>query len=169
MQNFQKEREQIWRVHDKYEKVSSEKAWHRGRNSFNKKKSKTVEDEESNSQSEQRKPRQEGERDADIDKVLTKMFCFNFLAFLLVENKYFIRFCQALNPNYRLPSRMHLSFTLVLAMYKDIHKKVETLMEDATDVITTDGWTSNKTENYEALTGHYISSDFIMTSATLGN
>ena len=68
------------------------------------KKSKTVEDEESNSQFEQRKPRQEGERDADIDKALTKMFCFNFLAFLLVENKYYIRFCQTFNPNYRLLS-----------------------------------------------------------------
>ena len=61
-------------------------------------------------------------------------------------------------------------------MYKDIHKKVDNVMEDATDVvittdviITTDGWTSKKTENYKALTEHYISSDFKMTPATLGD
>jgi hypothetical protein len=44
----------------------------------------------------------------------------------------------------------------------DILKKIDDIS------LTTDAWTSKATENFEALTGHFIDEDFKFLSVTIG-
>ncbi len=102
------------------------------------------------------------------DRLLTEWICSGFQAFEVVENEFFKRFIHALNEEYKLPSRKTVSERLVPELAAVVEIETKAVLSKATDVvITTDGWTSNATENFLALTGHFIQEDKF-TSIALG-
>lgn len=95
-----------------------------------------------------------------IDRLLTEWICADFQAFEVVEKEFFKRFVSVLNDKYKLPSRKTLSERLVPELEATIGVEAKEVLSKATDVvISSDGWSSKGTENFLALTGHFILQD----------
>lgn len=74
-----------------------------------------------------------------------------------------------MNPDYELPSRTALSETLVPNLALKIEQDMVTNLANALYVsLTSDTWTSKATENYEAVSAHFIDEEFKFRSCTLG-
>ena len=102
------------------------------------------------------------------DRLLAEWICSDFQAFEVVENEFFKRFVNALNGEYKLPSRKTVSERLVPELAAVVETETKAVLNKATHVvISTDGWTSKATENFLALTCHFIQEDKF-ASITLG-
>ena len=82
----------------------------------------------------------------------------------------FLRFIAALNPTYQVPTRSKISKNLVPEVADRIEVIAKRKLKDVAHIsITTDSWTSDSADSYEALTAHYIDDkDFKFKSITLG-
>lgn len=104
----------------------------------------------------------------EIDDALMSLFFKSFLPFSIVEDKHFKKFVFKLNPAYQLPSRKHVSNTLLDAEYHTCVKQVkEELSTVVSACLTIDCWTSRAQEGYLAVTAHYIDGTFNLQTALL--
>jgi hypothetical protein len=104
----------------------------------------------------------------EIDDALMLLFIKDFQPFSVVEDKGFRKFVSTLNPAYQLPSRKHISNTMLTAKYQKCENDVkERFNEVNAACLTVDGWTSRAQEGYFAITAHYIDDNFESKSALL--
>ena len=81
----------------------------------------------------------------------------------------FRNFIRALDQSWTPPSRTAVSECLVPALAKEVEERLNELLKTANDLsLTTDAWSSKATENFEALTGHFIDENFKFQSVTIG-
>lgn len=67
-----------------------------------------------------------------------------------------------------MPSRVYFSNTVVPELYTEVKRYVESEIEKAPCIaLTTDGWTSRPTENYNTYTAHFINDDWQMKNYVL--
>lgn len=107
---------------------------------------------------------------SSIDNDLLGLFTKGFQPFSLVEEESFKKFARWI-PGYELPSRKHVSSTLIPKLYEKTKAQVKQCLSNPDMVIkicfTVDLWTSRANESYIAITGHYITADFEMKSVLL--
>lgn len=90
-----------------------------------------------------------------------KIFTLDFQPFSVVEDKGFKDFVRALNPSYDLPSRKHISNTLITVKFEACLHETKALISNAVSVcLTTDTWTSINTESFMGVTAHFIDDNF---------
>ncbi|XP_018377324.1 PREDICTED: zinc finger BED domain-containing protein 1-like, partial [Trachymyrmex cornetzi] len=92
----------------------------------------------------------------------------DFHPFRIVEEKSFIEFIRALNPNYQIPSRHFISKTAIPSLYEECLIYTKDLINSGLSFcLTTDCWTSRNTESYIAVTVHFINDNFELISVLL--
>jgi hypothetical protein len=97
------------------------------------------------------------------------LVCADYQPFSMSDSVAFRNFVRALNQSWTPPSRTAVSECLVPALAKEIEERLIDLLKKIDDIsLTTDAWTSKATENFEALTGHFIDEDFKFKSVTIG-
>ncbi|CAH1114950.1 unnamed protein product [Psylliodes chrysocephalus] len=102
-----------------------------------------------------------------IDSNLLGLFILDYQPFSIVEDKGFRTFVNSLNPSYDLPNRHTISDTLIPMEYEKSLQETKEKMQNVTNVcLTTDCWTSPKTESFMAVTCHFID-NFKMNSVLL--
>ncbi|XP_060555605.1 E3 SUMO-protein ligase ZBED1-like [Ruditapes philippinarum] len=75
---------------------------------------------------------------------------------------------HVLEPRYKLPSRTHFSEKVIPSLWKKVEDRVRKRLQTADSIaITTDSWTSRATENYVAVTAHFINSNWQVENYTL--
>lgn len=99
---------------------------------------------------------------AKIDEKLLLLFIKDFQPFPAVEDEGFSEYTNALNTGYLLPTRQHISNTLLPALYEKCINTVRTIeVKNITSLsLTTDLWTSASQESYIAILAHYIDTEF---------
>ena len=103
-----------------------------------------------------------------LDGILLKLIVKQFHPFRIVEQAEFRELIHNLNPNYVLPSRKTLSNALLDSTYNRVKDKIKANMSQAVACsITTDSWTSAASENYVAITVHYLDENSKLCSALL--
>ncbi|KAL0879302.1 hypothetical protein ABMA27_003081 [Loxostege sticticalis] len=104
-----------------------------------------------------------------IDQDLLDLCIDSFHPFSIVEERAFIKFCRWI-PGYKLPTRKTLSNSLLDEAYFRAEKEIKTQVTSEVQSIclTTDLWTSRCTESYIAVTGHYLTEDFVFKTVLLG-
>jgi hypothetical protein len=97
------------------------------------------------------------------------MVCADYQPFSMSDSVAFRNFIRALDQSWTPPSRTAVSECLVPALAKEVEERLNELLKTANDLsLTTDAWTSKATENFEALTGHFIDENFKFQSVTIG-
>ena len=100
--------------------------------------------------------------------MLLKMIVKDMQPFSIVEDQGFQEFITAIDPSYKLPNRKMITRELLFDCYRDTFQKVTALIESIESVcLTIDTWTSATTENYLAVTAHFLNRDFQMESCLL--
>jgi len=100
--------------------------------------------------------------------MLMKMIVRDMQPFSIVEDRGFREYVAHLDPSCQLPRRRTLTRELLLRLYDDVKEEVETVLSGVENVsLTTDSWTSRSTENYIAVTAHYITAEWEMGSYLL--
>ncbi|KAH9639659.1 hypothetical protein HF086_017653 [Spodoptera exigua] len=96
-----------------------------------------------------------GEQKKTIDQYLLDLCVDGFHPFSIVEKRGFKKFYRWI-PGYKLPTRKTLS--LLDEAYNRVkqHVKIEVANEAQYICLTTDLWTSQITESYIGITGHYL-------------
>lgn len=103
-----------------------------------------------------------------IDDNLMQLFTHDFQPLSVVEDKGFKNFINSLNPSYQLPSRKTISNVMLPALYEEVYNNTRKIIADVNSVtLTTDCWTSRNTENFLAVTAHFIDRDFELKSVML--
>jgi zinc finger BED domain-containing protein 1 (E3 SUMO-protein ligase ZBED1) len=107
-------------------------------------------------------------RQKRLNELLLKMIAGDLQPFSVVEDSGFREFVTALDPSFAIPSRQMLTRDLLPAKYNQAVESVKkTLMTVEAVSLTTDSWTSICTENYIAVTAHYVTADFTLGSCLL--
>ena len=107
-------------------------------------------------------------RQKRLNNLLLKTIVRDMQPFSIVDGKGFREFMSALDPSYKLPGRSKLSRELLVDAYYTSVGEIHALMESLESVcLTTDSWTSVTTENYLAVTAHYVDSKFEVGSCLL--
>lgn len=103
-----------------------------------------------------------------IDENLMLLFIKDLQPFSIVEDYGFKNFVNALNPDYQLPSKKFISNSMLQAAYEEAYKDTKEQLEEAKAItLTTDCWTSRNTENFLAITAHFITKDFQLKNVLL--
>jgi hypothetical protein len=103
-----------------------------------------------------------------LDGLVLNMTVRDFQPFSVVEDAGFREFVAALDPTYILPRRQDLSSDLLPAKYSQAVQQVKTVLTAAEAIcLTTDSWTSMCTQNYIAVTAHFVSADWHLESCLL--
>lgn len=94
----------------------------------------------------------------EIDQQVLKMVVKEYYPFSMVEDKEFVIYSNMLNSGYTLPSRKTLTKSRLTITYNDVYEKVKNDINTNAHFVslTTDSWTSIKTERYTAVTTHFI-------------
>ena len=107
-------------------------------------------------------------RQKRLTALLLKMIVRDFQFFSIVEDEGFRELVHALDPSYMIPTRHQLSKELLVGKYQQAVDSVRRVLSTAEAVsLTTDSWTSICTENYIAVTAHYVTADFHLGSCLL--
>lgn len=103
-----------------------------------------------------------------IDQAFLKLFYKDFQPFSIVEDTGFCEFVHFLNPSYEIPTRKTISQNLIPATYEKCRAVVLEAIKTVNKIcLTVDSWTSSINEGYLAVTGHYITDDFVLNSVLL--
>lgn len=103
-----------------------------------------------------------------LDEKLLQLIIKDFQPLSIVEDSGFKDFVLALNPSYQLPSRKTISTTLLTTSYEMVYNETKNIMKMVKAVtLTTDCWTSRNTENFLAVTAHFIDDNFRLKSVLL--
>ena len=87
----------------------------------------------------------------------------------IVESNQFAKLLCALDPQYHLPTRKHLSTKLLKAKYETVKQKVMTKVQQVSCVnLTVDLWTNRQMRSFLGITAHFISNNWEMESVMLG-
>ncbi|XP_030030060.1 zinc finger BED domain-containing protein 4 [Manduca sexta] len=101
----------------------------------------------------------------EVDRILLKMVCKDYHPFGIVEKEGFKRLIQALNPNYKLPTKKTLSNRLLNKYYYEVRSFVIEEINTAQAIcITTEGWTSVNNDSFIDITAHFINEENISKS-----
>ncbi|KAI4467721.1 dna replication-related element factor isoform a [Holotrichia oblita] len=104
----------------------------------------------------------------NIDDSLLLLFTRDFQPFSVVDDYGFKKFVSTLNQSYELPSRKTISKSLLPTTYEEVYNKTKVKMTEVKAItLTTDCWTSCNTENFLAVTGHFINKNFKMENILL--
>lgn len=104
----------------------------------------------------------------DLDRLVLQMIVEDMQPFSIVEDKGFKKFVKALDARYELPSRTKLAETMLPRIYAEERTKLSNDLKETTSIsLTTDIWTSRKTESYLTITAHYINSNWQLCSCIL--
>lgn len=103
----------------------------------------------------------------DISFLLLMFIISAALPFQCVNNNFFIRFCKALNPEYKVPDRKTLSNMASKYHSEKKNKLKEALKKVKFINLTFDGWTSRQNYNYIGLTAHYFDDALKLVSKCL--
>ena len=107
-------------------------------------------------------------RQKRLNNMLLKMIIKDMQPFSIVEDQGFQDFISAIDPSYKLPNRKMIARELLVDSYRDTIQKVTAIMDSVESVcLTTDSWTSVITENYLAVTAHFLNQDFQLESCLL--
>lgn len=102
-------------------------------------------------------------RARSITKALGVFIAKDMQPYAVVEDAGFQHLIGVLEPRYNVPSRRHISNTVIPELYQQVRRGVAEDLSDAACVaLTTDGWTSRATQAYLTVTAHYISSEWRM-------
>ena len=102
-----------------------------------------------------------------ITKDLALMCAMDLKPISMVEGRGFRRFCNSLNPRYRIPCRKTVNHHLT-SLYELEKKKLVDKLGKKHVALTSDLWTSNSLQGYITLTGHFVSPDWELFSHVLG-
>lgn len=104
-----------------------------------------------------------------IDDNLMLLFTHDLQPFSMVEDYGFRKFVEALNPTYQLPSRKTITNSLLPVEFGEVYNRTKFVMSNVKAVtLTTDCWTSSNTENFLAVTAHFLTHDFVIKHMVLG-
>ena len=79
----------------------------------------------------------------EIDITIARAFYATGISFATIENSFFIKALQQINPEYHPPSRKVLSTSLLEKEYKLVSNDIKKLIKNAKYIcITSDGWTN---------------------------
>jgi len=74
-----------------------------------------------------------------------------------VQNEEFKYMFQTLEPKYKVPSRTHFTEAVMPQLLSTVASRVKAKIDAAKYVaVATDAWTSRTTENFVAVTAHFI-------------
>jgi hypothetical protein len=91
----------------------------------------------------------------------------DFQPFSVVEDPGFQEFVKTLNPSHEIPSRKVVSQNLIPTAYEKCKLAVVDLKNVDRICLTTDAWTLSVNEGYRAVTGHFISDEFVLKPVLL--
>ncbi len=98
-------------------------------------------------------------KQAEPDDALMQLLIGKALPLSLVDHPSFRKFIGLLNSGYVVPSRATMQSKLQ-RKNEEVTKKIKGDISACHDLaITHDGWTSNNTESYSTVTGHFITND----------
>ena len=104
----------------------------------------------------------------DLTLLVTDMIANDLLPLSFVESTSFRAVMKRAQPAFSLPSRKHLSNTLIPQRADSVQTSVRTLLKDAKDLaLALDLWSSRDMRSFIGITCHFIL-DFSMRSAMLG-
>lgn len=102
-----------------------------------------------------------------LEKTMAEAFMFSNLPFSLNESPSFQRFIHALNPSFKIPQATHTT-TLVDAAFEEKATKIAAAIKQAESVaLTTDAATTVAGTSMNAVTCHWIDSEWELKSATI--
>ena len=100
-------------------------------------------------------------RSQNISKAIGGYLARDMRPLSTVEREGFKHMVKVLEPRYPLPSRTHFTDTVIPQIHKTVTDRVKrSLREAETIALTTDSWTSRSTENYIAVTAHFVNSQW---------
>ncbi|GFR84459.1 zinc finger BED domain-containing protein 4 [Elysia marginata] len=103
-----------------------------------------------------------------IDQALLHMIVGDLQPFSVVEDKWFRNLLRILDSRYQLPSRRTVTRTLLPELYKQEKARVKGLLDTSDSVsLTTDIWTSRRTQAFITVTAHFVSNDWKLHSVVL--
>lgn len=102
-----------------------------------------------------------------INQSLAKMIAEDMLPLAFVEGNGFINFMRIVDPAYTIPSRNTVLQRINLLYYKVKNTVIENIAKLDWLSVTTDCWTSRKTEPYITVTVHGITDDWKFARYTL--
>ncbi|KAK3106942.1 hypothetical protein FSP39_003400 [Pinctada imbricata] len=98
----------------------------------------------------------------------SKADCNDIRPYSTVQSDAFKYMIKVLDPRYELPSRTYFSEKVMPEIYQTVVARVKTQLDKAPSVaITTDSWTSRATENFVAVTAHFINKNWDVENYTL--
>ena len=107
------------------------------------------------------------QRKGDLDDALLQMLTTDMQPCSIVNDKGFNKFVNLLDSRYQLPSQRNLMRKLP-GKFEEVKAQVKTQLNSAAHVcLTTDIWTSRKTEGYITVTCHFISESWQLLSFVL--
>ncbi|KAJ8025003.1 Zinc finger BED domain-containing protein 4 [Holothuria leucospilota] len=97
------------------------------------------------------------------------MIALDLQPFGIVSNVGFQRFCNVLEPRYKLPSDRHISLKLIPDIYGCVKEKLKEELSYIKHIaFTTDIWSSSVGSNLLlSLTGHWINENFVRKKGVL--
>lgn len=108
-------------------------------------------------------------RAREITNAVCEMICVDAQPFSMVADRGFLHLMEILEPRYSLPSRKHITTSVLPELYNKVQAKVRSLiLEEASSVsFTTDMWSSTSNDDYMSLTAHFINDDFMLRHINL--
>ncbi|XP_062579450.1 zinc finger BED domain-containing protein 4-like [Saccostrea cucullata] len=92
-----------------------------------------------------------------ITDALLHFIAGDLLPLSIVDSKYFQNLMEKVNPKYQLPSRKHLSTTLIQEKSTEIRNELKENMARAVSLcLTVDIWSNRQMRGFLGITGHYI-------------
>lgn len=103
----------------------------------------------------------------ELNDALLNYIAGDLVPLLTMESAPFQHFVRLLDPCFVMPSRKHLSTTLITAKDNAIHTKLKAEMRDTDPIcLTIDLWSSRHMHSFMGITGHYVK-DWSLSSVNL--
>lgn len=107
-------------------------------------------------------------RRKNIDEAVVRMIAVDSHLPSIVEDGGFQSLVQLLDPRYLLPSKKHITKTLIPSIYSQRVEEVKQELAQVSHVaLSSDFWTSATTERYLTITCHFIASSWKLRSLVL--
>jgi len=103
-----------------------------------------------------------------LDEALLEMIATDFHPLSIVDDRGFRRFVGKLQPLYKLPTRQALYDNLLTAQYaRAVNERRAEVQQTTAVCVSAEGWLSQASERYVALTAHYLSAQLEPKSCLL--
>jgi hypothetical protein len=105
-------------------------------------------------------------RSEEITKAIAEFVAADLRPIALIDGKGFKKLMNLLEPDYKVPSRPHITSTC-RKMYNNLKEQLLGDLKYKYVSLTTDSWTSRMTDSYTTLTVHWINEDWELQSKVL--